>query len=193
MRNREDLCWLTKKKCESLKKVKNSPRKVKNIKNLNIQKRSKKKNSWGNEKHLFQLVSPHHKAYCIKTTTQSRLWFSSSSTISQLVSEREKISPGSLVKIQQARTTSKTELMALVPTDDFYIGAVFMFCRMRARSITARKNIYSTFIDQHIFTFFLHNFSLSLSLTPAWFFHPHRKGWKCSSRLLWCAFLRLSF
>lgn len=163
MRNREDLCWLTKKKCESLKKSKKFTEKSEEYKKFKYSKEEQKKNSWGNEKHLFQLVSPHHKAYCIKTTTQSRLWFSSSSTISQLVSEREKIPPGSLVKIQQARTTSKTELMALVPTDDFYIGAVFMFCRMRARSITARKNIYSTFIDQHIFTFFLHNFSLSLA------------------------------
>lgn len=56
--------------------------------------------------------------------------------------------------------------MALVPTDDFYIGAVLMFCRMRAQHNSSKKEksiyIYSTFIDQQNFTFLL---SLSLSLT----------------------------
>lgn len=143
---------------------------MKNIlKNLNNQKKRKKiheemKNTCFN---LFHHITRRRKS--IKTTTQSRLWFSSS-TISQL--ERIYHTPqGSLVEIQQALSANKTELMAQVPTDDFYIGAVFMFCRVRARSITARKKIYSTFIDQHNFTFLL-----SRSLPHEVFIHIERDG-----------------
>jgi hypothetical protein len=59
--------------------------------------------------------------------------------------------------------------MALVPTDDFYIGAVLMLCRVRARSIR-EKIIFDIYRSTEFF--------LSPNKKCSRNYFPSSKGWK---------------